>query len=199
LPCRAGLRYGLRHSHAIGHRLTLLLHLSRLVDAMNARIGQVCALLTLAACFICAGNAIFRYVVGWGSNALIELQWYLFGAIFLLGAGYALLFNEHVRVDIAYGAMSERGRLWVDLLGGIFFLVPFCVLMIWLGADFFDASLVSGERSNDTGGLLRWPAKLLIPVGFSLLLLQALSEIVKRIAALAGELRVDTSYEKPLQ
>lgn len=176
-----------------------LLKLSRAIDALNTAMGQLCTALTLGAGAVCAGNAVFRYLFGWGSNGLIELQWYLFAGIFLLGAGYALLVNEHVRVDIAYGSLSRRSRLWIDLLGSVFFLVPFCIVMIWLGWSFFETSLLSGEHSNDSGGLIRWPVKLLIPAGFLLLLLQAVSEIIKRIAALSGRLKLDTAYEKPLQ
>jgi TRAP-type mannitol/chloroaromatic compound transport system permease small subunit len=179
--------------------VSLLLKLSGGIDVLNRTVGHICTVMCLAACGVCAGNALMRYLLGWGSNGLIELQWYLFAAIFLLGAGYALQINEHVRVDIAYGSMPPRGRLWVDLLGGIFFLVPFCLVMIWLGSSFFEASFLSGERSNDTGGLVRWPAKLLIPVGFGLLLLQAIAEIIKRIAALRGAAIVDTVYQKPVQ
>lgn len=179
--------------------MSFFLKLSRAIDALNAAVGQACTGLCLLACFVCAGNALFRYLVGWGSNGLIELQWYLFAAIFLLGAGYALLVNEHVRVDILYGSMPPRGKLWVDLFGGIVFLVPFCLVMIWLGGSFFESSFGSGESSNDSGGLPRWPVKLLVPVGFSLLLLQAVSEIIKRSAALSGGPELDTAYEKPVQ
>jgi TRAP-type mannitol/chloroaromatic compound transport system permease small subunit len=179
--------------------LPLLLRISRLIDALSERLGKLCALLCLAACMISAGNAFSRYLFGYSSNAHIEVQWYLFSAIFLLAAGYALKHNEHVRVDIFYGRFSPRTRLWIDLLGGIFFLLPFCAVMIWLGSDFFLLSFHSGETSNDYGGLVRWPVKLLLPLGFAFLLLQGLSEIVKRWAALLGEAKVDTSYEKPVQ
>ncbi len=176
-----------------------LLDISRLIDGLSELLGRLATVLTFLACMISAGNAFSRYLFGYGSNALIEVQWYLFSAIFLLAAGYALKHNEHVRVDILYGRLSARTRLWIDLLGGLFFLLPFCVVMIWLGGEFFALSYRSGETSNDYGGLLRWPVKLLLPLGFAFLLLQGVSEIVKRVAALRGEARVDTTYEKPVQ
>lgn len=176
-----------------------LLAISRLIDGFSELLGRLATVLTFLACMIAAGNAFSRYLFGFTSNALIEGQWYLFSAIFLLAAGYALKHNEHVRVDIFYGRLSARARLWVDLFGGLGFLVPFCVVMIWLGTEFFALSFRSGETSNDYGGLLRWPVKLLLPLGFAFLLLQGVSEILKRVAALRGEARVDTTYEKPVQ
>lgn len=176
-----------------------LLEISRLIDRFSEQLGRLATALTFLACMVSAGNAFSRYLFGFTSNALIEVQWYLFSAIFLIAAGYALKHNEHVRVDIFYGRLSARARLWVDLLGGIFFLLPFCAVMIWLGSEFFAVAFRSGETSNDYGGLLRWPVKALLPLGFAFLLLQGVSEIVKRIAALRGEARVDTTYEKPVQ
>lgn len=164
------------------------LGLARLIDRVNERVGRTVLWLVGAASLISAVNALVRYGAGTSSNAWLELQWYLFAAIFLLGAGYTLKHNAHVRVDLFYSRLSERGRAWVDLLGALCFLLPFSVLLAWLSWPGFIDALRSSETSPDAGGLLRWPMRLLLPLGFGLLALQGVAEILKRIAFLRGVL-----------
>ena len=161
--------------------MKILLGLAYLIDALNERVGRIAIWLVLVATLISAGNAIFD-----SSNAWLEIQWYLFGAIFLLGAGYTLKHNGHVRIDILYGRLGKRGQAWIDLLGGLFFLVPLAGLMAWLAWPIFAESWRTMEHSSDSGGLLRWPVKLLLPLGFGLLALQGVAEIIKRIGVLSG-------------
>jgi TRAP-type mannitol/chloroaromatic compound transport system permease small subunit len=163
-----------------------LLGFSRGVDVMNEKIGRVADWLVLSACAISAGNAIVRYGFSWSSNAWLEVQWYLFAGTVMLGAAYTLKRNEHVRVDLVYGSVSQRVRLWIDVFGIILFLLPGMVLLAWMTWPFFMDSWMRHEGSPNAGGLLRWPVKLLMPVGFALVALQGLSELVKRIAALRG-------------
>lgn len=157
------------------------------IDALNERVGRATVWLVLAAVLISAGNALARYGLNLSSNAWLEVQWYLFAVIFLLGAGYTLKHNGHVRVDILYGRLSPRAQAWVDLLGGLLFLLPMAGLMAWLGWGGFLESYARGETSPDAGGLLRWPARLAIPLGFALLFLQGVAECIKRAAFLAGD------------
>ncbi len=163
-----------------------LLKLAALIDALNEGVGRIAIWLVLVATLISAGNALARYVLSDSSNAWLEIQWYLFGAIFLLGAGYTLKHNGHVRIDLVYGRLSARGQAWIDLLGGLFFLLPMACLMAWLAWPVFTESWRTLEHSSDSGGLLRWPVKLLIPAGFGLLALQGVAEIIKRIGVLNG-------------
>jgi TRAP-type mannitol/chloroaromatic compound transport system permease small subunit len=164
----------------------VLLGLSKLIDGLNQRVGHAVCWLILVAVIVSAGNATVRYLFDISSNGWLELQWYLFSAVFLLGAGYTLLHNEHVRIDVLFGHLAPRRRAWVDLLGGIFFLLPFAVIITALSWPVFVESYLRHEGSADAGGLLRWPAKLLIPAGFLLLTLQGISEIIKRAAFLRG-------------
>ncbi len=163
-----------------------LLKFSRLVDACSDLIGKVLFWFILAAVFISAGNAIVRKLFNTSSNALLEIQWYLFAAVFMLGAGYAFLKNAHVRIDFVSNRFSPRLRNWIDILGILVFLVPLCLLLIKMSWPLFENAWTSGEMSQNAGGLIRWPAYLMIPVGMALLLLQAASELVKRIAFLRG-------------
>ncbi|NWG86788.1 MAG: TRAP transporter small permease subunit [Hydrogenophilaceae bacterium] len=163
-----------------------LLAVSRWIDALNERVGRAVYWLVLIVALVSAGNAISRYGFGASSNAWLELQWYMFSAIFLLAAGYTLKHNGHVRIDVIYGRLSQRARAVIDLVGGLLFLLPMTLLIMWLSWTGFAESYAIGEISPDAGGLLRWPVKLLIPLGFALLALQGLSEIIKRIAFLAG-------------
>jgi TRAP-type mannitol/chloroaromatic compound transport system permease small subunit len=140
-----------------------------------------------------------RYIFNYSSNGWLEIQWYMFAFIVLIGASHTLRMNEHVRVDIIYGSISTRTRLWVDVIGITLFLLPACAYLTWLSWPVFALSWQQGEMSSNAGGLIRWPAKLIIVAGFGLLVLQGLSELVKRIAALAGLVTLDTKYEKPLQ
>ena len=167
--------------------MKLLLKLSKTVDGVNTLVGRLTMWLILATTLISAGNALVRKFFNLSSNGLLEIQWYLFAAVFMLGAGYGFLKNSHVRIDFISTKLSDRGRNWVDVLGIAFVLIPFCLITIALGWPFFIQALVSGEMSQNAGGLIRWPAYVLIPLGFALLLLQALSEMVKRVAFLRGE------------
>ncbi|HZS63488.1 MAG TPA: TRAP transporter small permease subunit [Xanthobacteraceae bacterium] len=179
--------------------MQILLKFSRAVDWLNARIAVVAVWLVLIACLVSAGNAASRYLLSESSNGWLEVQWYMFAAIVLLGAPYTLYRNEHVRVDLLYSLSSTRTRLWIDLLGGLFFLLPMCVILIYFTWPWFLDSWHIDEISPNAGGLLRWPVKLLLPVGFVLLLLQGVSEIIKRIAALSHRIDADFTYEAPLQ
>lgn len=163
-----------------------LLTLAKWIDALNERVGRLTIWLVLVATLISAGNALARYVLSDSSNAWLEIQWYLFGAIFLLGAGYTLKHNGHVRIDIVYGRLGPRGQAWIDLFGGLFFLLPLAIVMAWLAWPIFLDSWRTLEHSSDSGGLLRWPVKLLLPLGFGLLALQGVAEIIKRIGVLTG-------------
>ena len=167
--------------------MNALLALSRFIDALNERVGRAAFWLVLAATLVSAGNASFRYVFGTSSNAWLELQWYLFAGIFLLAAGYTLKHNGHVRIDVFHARFSPRLRAWVDLVGGLLFLLPMSGLILWLSWPMFLGSWRLNETSADAGGLLRWPVKLLIPTGFLLLTLQGVSEVIKRAAFLTGE------------
>ena len=163
-----------------------LLRLSRLIDGLNERIGRSVYWLVLVAVLLSAGNALIRKMFNMSSNAFLELQWYFFSAIFLLCAGYTLLRNEHVRIDVITGRFSARTQTWIDILGTLFFLLPMALLFIWLSWPVFVRTFTHGEISTNAGGLLIWPARLLVPLGFGLLALQGISELVKRIAFLRG-------------
>ncbi len=167
--------------------MNALLALARAIDALTERIGRLVIWLVLVATLISAGNAIARRL-GTSSNAWLEIQWYLFGALFLLAAGYTLKHNGHVRIDIFYNRLGVRGQAWIDLLGGLFFLLPMAVLMAWMAWPMFHEAWTTHELSPDAGGLLRWPVKLLLPLGFALLALQGVAEILKRIGVLTGHL-----------
>jgi TRAP-type mannitol/chloroaromatic compound transport system permease small subunit len=162
----------------------LLLQVSRLIDTVNRKIGQSVYWLVLVAVIISAGNAVIRYGFNTSSNAWLEVQWYLFSAIFLLCAGYTLLANEHIRIDIINAHLPKRTRDWIDVCGHVLFLLPFCAIMLVEGWPYFWLAFKSGEVSGNAGGLIRWPVKLLIVAGFALLLLQGLSELIKRVAVM---------------
>jgi TRAP-type mannitol/chloroaromatic compound transport system permease small subunit len=176
-----------------------LLRLSAAIDRMSRFFAVVAAWLVLLSCLISAGNAVSRYLFSLSSNAWLEIQWQMFAGTFLLGAPYVLLKNEHVRVDLLYGPRSPEGKLWTDVIGLTLFLAPSTMLVAWFGWRFFAASFATGEMSSNAGGLPLWPVKFLLPLGFVLVLLQGLSELIKRVAALRGRLALDTAYEKPLQ
>lgn len=179
--------------------MNALLRLAAAIDAMNDRLGTVANGMVLAACLISAGNAMMRYAFDLSSNAWLEVQWYLFAGVVMLGASQTLRLNEHVRVDITYMLLPERGREWLDLAGTALFLVPSMLVIAWLSWPFFLQSWSIQEMSTNAGGLLRWPVKLLLPAGFVLVALQGISEIIKRAAALRGDVRFDSRYERPLQ
>jgi TRAP-type mannitol/chloroaromatic compound transport system permease small subunit len=165
-----------------------LLKLARTIDAVNQFIGYHVRWLILAAVLVSAVNAMIRKAFDTSSNAWLELQWYLFGMVFLFAAAYVLQKNAHVRIDALSQHLPKRTRDWIDLFGHIFFLLPLCLLMVWLGVPYFWEALQNGEMSQNAGGLIVWPSKLFILIGFALLLAQAVSEIIKRLAVLQGVL-----------
>jgi len=176
-----------------------LLALSGAIDRLNGALGRVADACVFLAVVISAANAMMRYAFDISSNAWLEIQWYLFAAMVLLGASHTLRMNEHVRVDLVYMQLSERGREWVDILGTLVFLIPSMLLIAWFGWPFFRESWSIQEVSMNAGGLIRWPVKFLLVAGFVLVALQGVSEIIKRVAALRGYVRIDTRYERPLQ
>src|SRR5689334_13319934 len=159
-----------------------MLRVAAWIDALNEWIGKSAAWLGLAAVLVCTGNAVARYALNIGSNAWLELQWYLNAAVFLLIAGYALKRNEHVRIDVIIGRLSERTQAWIDLLGGLFMLLPVTIIIAWYSWPSLINSWHINEYSSDPGGLIRWPVRILIPVAFTLLALQGVSEVIQRVA-----------------
>lgn len=176
-----------------------IVKLTRVIDGISDAFGFIAKWLVLLACLVSAGNATVRYLISYSSNGLLEIQWYMFGGIVLMGAAQTLRLNEHVRVDLVYSSVSDRGRLWIDVFGLVIFLLPVMAYLFYLTWPFFMTSFRSGELSMNAGGLILWPAKALLPLGFALLFLQGLAELAKRLAALAGAMRIDTHYEAPLQ
>lgn len=166
--------------------MNALLKLSRRIDAFTERVGKAALWLVLIVVLISAGNALMRYTISYSSNAFLEIQWYLFGAIFFAFSGYTLLRNEHVRIDLVSGRFSRRTQTWIDILGIVFFLLPMAVAIIVLSWPVFVMTFESGEMSNSAGGLIVWPARLMVPAGFGLLVLQAISELIKRVGFLLG-------------
>jgi TRAP-type mannitol/chloroaromatic compound transport system permease small subunit len=203
--------------------LDAALRFSRAIDAMNYRFGIVANYLVLFSALLSAANAFFRYglnglidlsreyhflsgiqtLITWygnNSNSFLEAQWYMFAAMVMFGAGWTLKVNEHVRVDLVYGMVSDRARVWIDLLGGLLFLMPMCIVLTYFTWPWFVDSWVNNEVSTNAGGLMRWPVKLVLPVGFVLVGLQGISEIIKCVAAMTvpGYKR-EHAYEKPMQ
>ncbi|KAB2923773.1 MAG: TRAP transporter small permease subunit [Dechloromonas sp.] len=174
--------------------MTLLLKLSQLIDWLNERVGKGAFWLVLIMTVISAGNATYRFIFNDSSNGLLEIQWYLFSAVFLLCAAYTLQKNEHVRIDVVSGHFSPRGQAVIDIIGSLFFLLPMVITVLWLSLPLVAESYRINEYSANAGGLIRWPVKLLLPIGFTLLALQAISETIKRIAFLAG--RIDDPSAK---
>ena len=166
--------------------MNALLALSRTIDALNNRVGKAVYWLVLVAVFVSAANAVVRKAFDMSSNAFLEIQWYLFSAIFLLCAAYTLLKNEHIRIDVIAGRFSRRTQTWIDIFGTVFFLLPMVALILYESVPWFLRAWHSGEVSPSAGGLVLWPAKILVPIGFTLLGLQGLSELIKRIAFLKG-------------
>ena len=166
--------------------MSFLLSLSRFIDNLNEKIGHGISWALLLAVIICTGNAVIRYLFNMSSNGWLEIQWYLFGAIFLLATSYTLRRNEHVRIDVIVSHFSKRTQVWIDLIGFIVFLMPATLLILYYGTPYAWISIQNQEVSSNAGGLIVWPVKLLIPVGFVLLALQGISEIIKRIGYLKG-------------
>lgn len=163
-----------------------LLGLSRTIDGINERVGKAATWLILVVVIVSAGNAVMRYSISWSSNAFLEIQWYLFSAIFLLCAGYVFKKNEHIRIDVVAGRLSARAQNWIDVFGILVFMLPMVLTVMYLSWPVFMNAWNTGEGSPNPGGLVRWPVRLLMPVGFLLLLAQGFSELIKRIAFLAG-------------
>ena len=166
--------------------MNALLSLSRAIDKLNERVGLTVSWLVLAAVLISAANAIVRKAFNVSSNSFLEIQWYLFSVVFLFCAGYTLLRNQHVRIDVISGRLSPQAQAWIDILGTIFFLMPMAITIMWLSWPVFVQAYQRGEVSTNAGGLLIWPARLIVPIGFFLLVIQGLSELIKRVAFLKG-------------
>ena len=166
----------------------MFMPISRFIDTMNEKIAGAVSWALLAAVIICTGNALIRYTFNSSSNAWLEIQWYLFAAIFMLASSYTLKRDEHVRIDVIVGRLSKRTQVWIDLFGFLVFLMPISLVILYYGVPFALLSIRSAEMSSNAGGLIVWPAKLLVPLGFLLLLLQGISEVIKRIAFLAGKI-----------
>lgn len=179
--------------------MRVLLAISAAIDWLNEKIGNICNVLVFAACAVSAGNAMIRYAFSYSSNGWLEAQWYMFAFIVMLGSSYTFKRNEHVRVEIFYLMLSERGQLWLDLIGILFVLIPVCLFLAYLSWPLFYSAYQIGEMSGNAGGLVRWPIKFVLPAGFVMLALQGLSEAIKRAAALQGEITIDAKYERPTQ
>jgi TRAP-type mannitol/chloroaromatic compound transport system permease small subunit len=181
--------------------MSLLLALCAAIDKVNEKIGIFANWMVVLSCIVSAGNAMVRYAYDESSNAWLEVQWYMFAIIVMLGAAYTLKRNEHVRVDLLYMLLSRRGQLWIDILGTLVFLLPTCIILAWLSWPFFEQSYAVLEHSGNAGGLVRWPIKLVMPVGFALIALQGVSELIKRVAFL-NDIPVESleaHYERPAQ
>lgn len=175
--------------------MTFLISLSRLIDLINEKIGIAVSWALFAMVLICSGNALIRYAFNWSSNSLLEIQWYLFAAVFLLAASYTLRRNEHVRIDVIAGKFSKPTQVWIDLFGFLIFLLPMTVLILYFSVPYALVAIQNQEMSSNSGGLIVWPARMLIPLGFFLLTLQGISEAIKRAGYLMG--LVDASeFEK---
>jgi TRAP-type mannitol/chloroaromatic compound transport system permease small subunit len=166
--------------------MNALLKLSGLIDALSERVGRAAIWLILVVVVISAGNAVSRFALNLSSNAMLEIQWYLFSAVFLFCAAYVLKKNEHIRIDVITGRFSDRVQNWIDVFGILVFLLPMAVIIAYLSWPVFMNAWTTGEMSSNPGGLIRWPVRLMVPLGFALLILQAVSELIKRIAFLAG-------------
>ena len=166
--------------------MKILLRISGLIDGLNEHVGRLSYWLILVMVLVSAGNASVRYIFDRSSNAWLEIQWYLFSAVFLLGAGYTLLHNQHVRIDVISGRLSKRARAWIDVFGTLFFLLPMAIAIMWMSWPVFVQAWELHEESSNAGGLIVWPARLLVPAGFLMLVLQGFSELIKRIAFLLG-------------
>jgi len=175
--------------------MSFLLSLSRFIDALNEKIGSGVSWALFISVLICTGNALVRYTFHTSSNAWLEIQWYLFSAIFLLGTSYTLRRNEHVRIDVVAGRFSKRTQVWIDIFGFVTFLLPMALLVLYYAVPYAWESIQNQEVSSNAGGLIVWPAKILIPIGFLLLTLQGISELIKRIGFLQGKVEA-REFEK---
>jgi len=176
-----------------------LLFFCRLIDALSDHVGKLAKWAAFAACLISAGNAVSRYVFDYSSNAWLEIQWYLFATAVMMGAARVYRLNEHVRVDVLYGRLSGRSQACVDLFGIACFLLPVMALLAWLSAPLLADMIRTQETSSNAGGLIRWPAMLMLPLGFAMMFVQGLSEAIKRVAWLMNRYEMPQQYERPLQ
>ena len=176
--------------------MTLLLKLSQLIDWLNERVGKAAFWLVLLMTIFSAGNATVRFIFNYSSNGLLEIQWYLFAAVFILCSPYTLQKNEHVRIDVLAGKLSPKGQAVIDIIGTLFFLLPMVIVVLWLSLPLVAESYKINEMSSNAGGLIRWPVKALLPIGFTLLALQGISELIKRIAFLAARIEDPNSKAK---
>lgn len=176
--------------------MTLLLKLSQLIDLLNERVGKGAFWLVLLMTIFSAGNASVRFIFNYSSNGLLEIQWYLFAAVFILCSPYTLQKNEHVRIDVLAGKLSPKGQAVIDIIGTLFFLLPMVIAVLWLSLPLVADSFRINEMSANAGGLIRWPVKAILPIGFTLLALQGISELIKRIAFLAGLIEDPNSKDK---
>ncbi len=179
--------------------MKLLLAFARLIDGISDVFATIAKWAVLLCTLISAANAVMRYAFDYSSNAWLEIQWYLFAGCVMLGAAQVLRVNEHVRVDVIYGTLKSRSRAYIDLFGLVLFLMPAMVLFLYLSWPLFVGMLISQEGSPNTGGLIRWPAMMLLPLGFALMSLQGIAEIIKRVGWLSGQYEMDLHYERPLQ
>lgn len=176
-----------------------LLSLASGIDRVTKAFGVLAAVLVALSCLISALNALSRYALDISSNAFLEIQWQMFAGVFLLGAAHVLRLNEHVRVDLIYGGLSARKKLWVDVFGFLAFFFPLCVIMLEMSIPWAWGSFVAREHSANAGGLPVWPAKAILPLGFALLFLQGIAEFIRRVAALRGVIELDVDYKAPDQ
>ncbi len=195
---RCSITY-IQHICKTGMVMNTLLKFAKGIDWTSERLGKLAAWTVLLSALICAGNAFVRYGLDWSSNSLLEIQWYLFAWMVMLGAPHVLRLNEHVRVDLIYGKLSGKRPVWVDIFGIVFFLLPTMIYLTYLCGPEFYKKIMSGEMSQNAGGLIRWPATLAMPVGFLMVTLQGVAELIKRVAYLQGKYEMDTHYEKPVQ
>jgi TRAP-type mannitol/chloroaromatic compound transport system permease small subunit len=179
--------------------MSALLKFAHAMDWASDRFGKLASWAVLLAAMISAGNAFIRYGIDWSSNGLLEIQWYLFAWMVMVGAPFVLKANEHVRVDLVYGKLKGNGAVYVDIFGLVVFLMPVMGFLAWISFPYFWNTFVTGEVSSNAGGLIRWPVTLAMPVGFAMVWLQGAAELIKRVAYLRGEYAMDTHYEKPLQ
>src|SRR5262245_31852641 len=179
--------------------MRVLLKFADAVDRLDERVGQALKWLVLFSSVISAGNALMRYSIHYSSNAWLEIQWYMFGAMFLLAAGYALKHEEHVRVDVFFSMMTPRQQAWLDVFGGILFLMPTAIIIAWMSIPMVTNSIHRWEYSSVRGGLLRWPIKIMIPIGFIFLAVQGVAEIIKKYAVATGVRAPGKQYERPVQ
>lgn len=179
--------------------LNILLKSINLIDWITEKLGHVAAVAVISAAMISAGNAFVRYGLDITSNGWLEIQWYLFAVTVMLGGPYVLKVNEHVRVDLFYGKLKRNGPVYVDIFGLLVFLLPLCALMVYMSWPLFMRMYLTGEMSSNAGGLIRWPAMLLLPLGFGLMFVQGTVEVIKRVLYLGGVITLDIHYEKPVQ